>query len=119
MPDKKADTTISEIISLAMKSMITSETPHEQFLVNLPKLKNKTSKRKMKTENNLNKTFRLRRNGYIVIANIITMDSDGGKGFRQYSAKITAIEEGKCPFNIGDTLPVTDWELSVSGKEIV
>lgn len=69
-------------------------------------------------DNNLNSTFSLKRINYRVIAKIESVEPNCDKGHKLYTARILEIESGKCPFNIGDTLPITEWELSITGKLI-
>ena len=73
-----------------------------------PKLK--SGRRKMsKVDPNLNKNFKIKRINYSVIATI----NPGIDGL--YSAKITSLDIGESPFEIGESFLISKRELELTG----
>ncbi len=108
MANKKADTSIAELAATFKAiggdpKMIKKLIAHTQ-----PKLK--SGRRRMpKTDPNLNKTFKIKRINYSVIATINPGTAD------LYKAIITSIDNGESPFEIGEDFLISKRELELTG----
>lgn len=110
MPDKKADTSISNLAKAFVK--IGGDPKVIKKLLDAPDIKPRRGKMP-KTDPNLNKTFKLKRLDYSITAEITEERVDN-----LYSATIIEIVEGQTLYNVGDTLPISKRELELTGTLI-
>jgi len=110
MPDKKADTSISNLAKAFVK--IGGDPNVIKKLLDAPDIKPRRGKM-TKIDPNLNQTFKLKRLDFSIIAEITEKRVD-----ELYSAKIISIVEGETLYNVGDALPISKRELELTGTLI-
>lgn len=108
MSDKHIVTTISELSAIFVAMGGDTKTIRNLAEHNQPKLK--SGRRKMsKIDPNLNKTFKIQRINYSVIATISLGRDD------LYEATITSFDKGDSPHDIGASFPISKGELKLTG----
>lgn len=114
MPDKCTNTKFTDfanILSTALKNEKNIPSILNIISNSIPVHKKKRVK---KIDCNLESTFFLKRVNYNITAKIISVEPGGDKGYRMYTAQILTVESGTCPFKLGETLPISEWELSMN-----
>ena len=108
--NKSASTSVSDLINM-VKVDDPSALPNliKAIKKTIPSKKSRRTKMP-KVDTNLNKTFRIKRINYVVLADI-----HNGDEFT-YDAQIVKILDGEPHLQIGDTFPISKRELELTGR---
>ena len=111
MADKAVSTSNSQALKQILASIDSQKIPSvvKQFEKQV-----KTKIKQTKEDINLNKIFKIKRVNYSIIAKL--SDPTGPKGQVVYIATILGYAEGNCPFPIGETFPISEGTLKLTGR---
>lgn len=114
MADKYSNTKFTDFANILSTALKNEKNIPDILNILNTSIPTKKKKRVKKVDCNLQATFLLKRVNYNITAKIIAVDPDGEKGYRMYTAQILTVESGTCPFKLGETLPISEWELSIN-----
>jgi len=114
MSDKKADTSIDQLITLVNKSG--SDQKIFASLIN-SLIKTIPIQKGRKTmpaiDENLNQTFKIKRINYSILGKVLSINEQ-----QLYNVEVLSIVEGETRIHTGDILYISKGELALAGKKV-